>query len=94
MRDGLNRVPVPQCDAFVMTMAIAPAEQGRANIVRAIDEQDIFPFRQSPGNRIVVFHESRAIAFADIGQHTEKMMAAQAYRHAAGFTPCRRGRLP
>lgn len=59
MRDGLNRVPVPQCDAFVMTMAIAPAEQGRANIVRAIDEQDIFPFRQSPGNRIVVFHESR-----------------------------------
>jgi hypothetical protein len=35
-------------------MAIAPAEQGRANVVRAIDQKNLFPFAKPLGNPVVV----------------------------------------
>jgi hypothetical protein len=53
-------------------MAIAPAKQGRAYIVGAIDKENILSRAEPPGNRVVIFHESRAVALADIGQYARR----------------------
>src|SRR5690606_28352012 len=79
-------------DTSVVAMAIAlgaPAEQGRTDVIRAIDPTNIFSPAQPPGNRIVVFHESRAVALADISQHAKKMMAAQTYGQRFGAAALR-----
>jgi hypothetical protein len=62
-------------------VAITFTEQRLADVVWTIDDLDVFSIRQIPGNRVVIFHESRAVALADIGQHTKKMMTAQANCH-------------
>jgi len=70
-------------------MTVAPAEQGRADVIGTIDQKNIFSPAQPPGNRIVIFHESRAVALADISQHAKKMMATQTYGQRFGAAALR-----
>src|SRR5690606_26422775 len=86
----LKRQLVTKDDASVEAVTITFAKQRLANIVRPSDEFDIFSMHDPPGNRVIIFHESRTVAFAYIGQHAKKMMAAQAHSHrfVSGLRRC------
>ncbi|MBB3810047.1 hypothetical protein FHS81_002135 [Pseudochelatococcus contaminans] len=76
--DGCKRIPVALPDGLGRAMRAAVRDQRRAYIIRPLYQQDVLALGKPTGNAVKVLAEGRRISFADVSQHAQQMVTAQA----------------
>ena len=72
--NGIERPRIAPDHTLSETMRVLIIKQGRADIVRAGYNFDLFAIPQTRRDTVVIDREAGRIAFADIGQHAQQMM--------------------
>lgn len=68
-------------DAVVVAMTIGLAQHRLADVVRALNQDNILADVQSVDNQAVTGHEIRRVALAEIGQHAKQMVRTDRNGH-------------
>lgn len=80
-----RRLTVALRHAFAKAVRLRLTEQGRANIVRPGDDQDVFACGEPSRDRVEIGDERSAVSFACVSQQAKEMVRPQPDGH---FCPC------